>query len=96
MKCLLCKYCCTIHESAEAYKASTCGDCHSFDKYKEASAEDLITYSFVIFEHKMGLPQYANYKDNPVARERLLDDCIRETFFCHKINGGRDLCKDLR
>lgn len=96
MKCLLCKYGCTIHESVEAYKTSICGGCHSFDKYEEASAEDLVAYGTAIFERKMSLPAYADYKDRPAASERLLNDCIEEAVFRHKINGGRDLCKDLR
>lgn len=90
MKCLLCKHGCTIHESVEAYKASVCGGCHSFDKYEETSAEDLVAYGAAIFERKMSLPQYVDYKDHPAASEWLLNDCIGEAFFRHKINGGRN------
>lgn len=90
MKCLICKHGCTIHESVEAYKVSVCVSCHSFDKYEEASAEDLIAYGTAIFERKMSLLQYAGYKDHIAASERLLNDCIGEAFFRHKINGGQN------
>ena len=89
MKCLICKYGFGVDRSVEEYQErtkGTCGVCRNDSHYAPKTEEDCVAEGVEIYEYKMGLPQYAAYKDNPQAAERLLMDCVQEAAFRMSIN----------
>lgn len=79
MKCLVCR------------NLENCRDCVDYNNFQQKSKTDCTHEGIEIFNHKMKLPQYAEYKDSKKMRDCLLQDCIREAHFRNGVN-MRTLC----